>query len=155
MGRITVAGPDKQRETRRQKHKSQNEKIVFTNGCFDIIHTGHIKYLEKAKSLGDILVVGINSDLSVKKLKGPQRPINNQNDRSEIIAALDCVDYVVIFNEQTPEKLLSEIRPSILVKGGDYKKEEVVGSEYVKDVVIAEFIQGKSSSNIIEKIKTT
>jgi len=138
-----------------KKHKSQNEKIVFTNGCFDIIHTGHIKYLEKAKSLGDILVVGINSDLSVKKLKGPQRPINNQNDRSEIIAALDCVDYVVIFNEQTPEKLLSEIRPSILVKGGDYKKEEVVGSEYVKDVVIAEFIQGKSSSNIIEKIKTT
>jgi len=133
--------------------KIQKKKIAFTNGCFDIVHSGHIKYLEKSKTFADILIVGINSDKSVSKLKGSSRPINTEKDRAFIIAALECVDYVVIFEEDTPEKLIKFISPDILVKGSDYKKSEVVGNEYVDDVRLVQLVEGKSTTNIIEKIQ--
>ncbi|MCP4670089.1 MAG: D-glycero-beta-D-manno-heptose-7-phosphate kinase [Desulfobacula sp.] len=129
------------------------EKIVFTNGCFDILHAGHVRYLEEARSYGDILVVGVNSDISVKELKGKQRPINTQDDRSYILSALDAVDFVVIFNEETPYELIKKIQPDILVKGGDYKDQEVVGSDIADRVKLVEFIDGKSTTGTINKIK--
>ena len=129
------------------------KKIVFTNGCFDILHIGHVKYLEKAKQLGDILIVGINSDKSVTRLKGKGRPINNENDRSKIINALGFVDLVIIFHEDTPLKIISKIKPDILVKGGDYIGKEVVGAEYSDRVELINFIHGKSTSNLISKIE--
>ncbi len=129
------------------------KKIVFTNGCFDILHYGHVSYLEKARKLGDILIVGLNSDLSVKRLKGDSRPINTQEDRAFILASLASVSYVVIFNEDTPEKLISKICPDVLVKGADYKGKEIVGSKYAKSIKLIDFIDNKSTSNIIKKIK--
>ena len=110
----------------------EGKKIVFTNGCFDIIHRGHVEYLQKAKELGDILILGLNSDDSVRRLKGASRPINNETDRAIVLSALECIDYVVIFDEDTPLELIKFIKPDILVKGGDYKIEEVVGREYEK-----------------------
>ena len=138
-------------------NKKSNKKIVFTNGCFDILHVGHIRYLSEAKSLGDILVVGINSDESVKNLKGPSRPINSLSDRSLLLSELVCVDYVVSFKEQTPLKLIKMIMPDILVKGGDYTLDNVVGSKEVIDtggkVELLKFHDGYSSTNYIDKIK--
>jgi D-beta-D-heptose 7-phosphate kinase / D-beta-D-heptose 1-phosphate adenosyltransferase len=133
--------------------KLKNRKIVFTNGCFDIIHLGHIKYLETAKSLGDILILGLNSDNSVASLKGEDRPINKQDDRAYILAAFEAVDYVVIFEEDTPHNLIKKIKPNILVKGSDYKGRDVVGEDLVDELVLVEFIAGRSSTNIINKIK--
>jgi len=133
--------------------KSKNKKIVFTNGCFDILHAGHVKYLTEARSLGDILIVGINSDESVKRLKGPSRPINTLKDRSIVIAGLDVVDYVVPFSEDTPTNLIKKIRPKFLVKGSDYKGKEVAGKEYADELILIEFVNGKSTSNLIRKIK--
>jgi D-beta-D-heptose 7-phosphate kinase / D-beta-D-heptose 1-phosphate adenosyltransferase len=133
--------------------KLKNRKIVFTNGCFDIIHLGHIKYLETAKSLGDILILGLNSDNSVTFLKGEDRPINKQDDRAYILAALEAVDYVVIFEDDTPYNLIKKIKPNILVKGSDYKGRNVVGEDLVDELVLVEFIAGRSSTNIINKIK--
>jgi D-beta-D-heptose 7-phosphate kinase/D-beta-D-heptose 1-phosphate adenosyltransferase len=133
--------------------RAKNKKIIFTNGCFDILHLGHIKYLESAKSLGDILILGLNSDKSVKSLKGNGRPINSQTDRAYILAALEVVDYVVIFDEDTPYNLIQMIKPDTLVKGGDYKGKTVVGEDIVKNLVLLEFIKGKSSTKILEKIK--
>ena len=132
--------------------RGKGKKIVFTNGCFDILHRGHIEYLKKAKELGDILVVGLNSDESVKKIKGKGRPINRQEDRAELLASLEFVDYVVIFDEDTPYNLIREIKPDILVKGGDYKIEEVVGKEFAKETVVLSFIEGYSTTSIVEKI---
>jgi len=132
--------------------KSEN-KIVFTNGCFDILHMGHVKYLEKAKKLGDILVVGVNSDDSVKRLKGMNRPINPLNDRCCVIASLKSVDYVIPFEEDTPIELITAIVPDILVKGGDYKDKKVVGKEIAKELVLIDFIEGRSTSNTISKIQ--
>ena len=132
---------------------SKGKKIVFTNGCFDIIHSGHIRYLETAKSFGDILIVGLNSDQSVKKLKGEDRPINNENDRALILAALEVVDYVVIFHEETPYKLIQAITPTILVKGGDYEGKKIIGQDLVNETKLVEFIEGKSTSLTINKIK--
>mgnify|MGYP003968429241 FL=1 len=132
---------------------SKGKKIVFTNGCFDIIHSGHIRYLETAKSFGDILIVGLNSDQSVKKLKGEGRPINNENDRALILAALEVVDYVVIFHEETPYKLIQAITPTILVKGGDYEGKKIIGQDLVNETKLVEFIEGKSTSLTINKIK--
>jgi D-beta-D-heptose 7-phosphate kinase/D-beta-D-heptose 1-phosphate adenosyltransferase len=132
--------------------KNKNKKIIFTNGCFDILHIGHVQYLEKAKSFGDILIIGLNSDLSVKNLKGKNRPINSQSDRAYILAALEVVDYVVIFDEDTPLKLIELIKPDILVKGSDYKGKEVIGSEIAKELRLVEFIQNSSTSEIIKKI---
>lgn len=134
-------------------HNSHDKKIVFTNGCFDILHLGHIKYLQSAKSFGDKLIVGLNSDDSIKRLKGESRPINSQNDRASLLAALEFVDYVVIFNEDTPLNLIKKLKPDILVKGADYEGKEVVGSAIVSDVRLVEFIDGKSTTNLINKIK--
>lgn len=133
------------------------QKIVFTNGCFDILHYGHISYLQKAASFGDKLIVGLNSDNSVRRLKGESRPINNQNDRAAILAALECVDYVVIFDEDTPINLIEEIKPDILVKGADYKPEEVVGKDLVESyggqLHLVSFVDGHSTTNIINKMR--
>jgi D-beta-D-heptose 7-phosphate kinase / D-beta-D-heptose 1-phosphate adenosyltransferase len=132
--------------------KNKNKKIIFTNGCFDILHFGHIKYLEESKSFGDILIVGLNSDDSVKKLKGNNRPINNEDDRSYILSSLDVVDFVVIFNEDTPLKLIKHIQPDVLVKGGDYANKKVVGQDFVKEFKLVKFIEGKSTTNTINRI---
>lgn len=138
-------------------HKQCDKKIVFTNGCFDILHVGHIRYLSEARSLGDILVVGVNSDESVRNLKGPSRPINSLSDRALLLSELVCVDYVVSFKEQTPLKLIKMIMPDILVKGGDYTLDTIVGSSEVIDaggkVELLQFHDGYSSTNYIDKIK--
>lgn len=133
--------------------KTKNKKIVFTNGCFDILHRGHVSYLDKAKSQGDILVLGLNSDSSVKRLKGEDRPINNEEDRAFVLAALESVDYVVIFEEDTPYELIKALKPHILVKGADYKGKDVVGADLVEELKLIEFINGKSTTNTIAKIK--
>ena len=130
----------------------RNKKIVFTNGCFDILHKGHVIYLQKAREIGDILIVGLNTDDSVKKLKGPNRPINDQTARATVLSALECVDYVVLFSEDTPYELIKEISPNVLVKGSDYKKEDVVGGDLVDEVKLIDFEKGYSSSNIINKL---
>ena len=138
------------------KIKSEGKKIVFTNGCFDLLHVGHIKYLSQAKDLGDILIIGLNSDKSVKKLKGNNRPINSFEDRAKLLAALKSVDLVIMFEEQTPENLIKEIIPDVLVKGGDYNIEEIVGYQTVIDnggqVKTLSFYDGYSSTNYIDKI---
>ena len=133
--------------------KKQKKKIVFTNGCFDILHRGHVSYLDAAKALGDVLIVGLNSDDSVRKLKGENRPINNQEDRAYILAALESVDYVVVFNDNTPYSLIQIVQPDTLVKGGDYEGKEVVGSDIAKEVRLIQFVDGKSTTNTIHKIQ--
>jgi len=132
--------------------KAEGKKIVFTNGCFDIIHIGHIRSLKKAKKLGDILVVGLNSDRSVSLIK-PQRPIIPQDQRAEILASLDMIDYVSLFDEETPYELIKLIQPDVLVKGGDWKKEDIVGADIAKETHSIPYIQGISTTEIIEKIK--
>ncbi len=136
-----------------KREKSLNKKIVFTNGCFDILHRGHITYLKHAKALGDILVLGLNSDNSVKRLKGQSRPINNEQDRALILEALECIDYIVIFDEDTPLNLIKNVMPDILVKGGDYKIEDIVGREYANCVQTIDFVEGYSTTSTIDKIK--
>lgn len=133
------------------KIKRDKKKIVFTNGCFDILHIGHIKYLREAKKLGDILVVGINSDSSVKKIK-PLRPINPQQQRAEVIASLEMVDFVTLFEEETPYNLIKLIKPDVLVKGGDWRIENIVGSELVKEVYSLPYVEGVSTTAIIDRI---
>jgi D-beta-D-heptose 7-phosphate kinase/D-beta-D-heptose 1-phosphate adenosyltransferase len=133
--------------------KTRGKKVVFTNGCFDILHAGHIRYLEAAKAYGDILILGLNSDRSVSKLKGKNRPINTQLDRAYILAALESVDYVVVFDENTPYELIKAIKPHILVKGGDYEGMPVVGQDIAEELKIVQFVLGKSTTKTIEKIK--
>ena len=139
-----------------QDLKAKGKRIVFTNGCFDLLHVGHIRYLEKGKSFGDVLTVGVNSDQSVRILKGPKRPILPEGERAEILSGLGCVDYITLFNEPTPLELISFLQPHILVKGGDWTKETTVGKEVVErlggEVVIIPFIEGSSTSNLIETI---
>ena len=132
--------------------KKKHQKIVFTNGCFDILHLGHIKYLEEAKRLGDVLIVGVNTDTSVKKLKGSNRPINSELDRVYLINALKAVDYAILFNEETPYELIKCIEPDVLVKGADYKTEDVIGSDLVKSVHLIDLVEGKSTTKLISKI---
>lgn len=132
--------------------RSNERRIVFTNGCFDILHVGHVKYLQEAKSYGDILIVGLNSDASVRALKGPTRPINTEADRAYILAALDAVDYVVPFGDETPYELIKMIRPDVLVKGGDYEGKKVVGTEFAGELRLVDFVAGKSTTKTIEKI---
>ena len=136
------------------KLKDKGKKIVFTNGCFDILHAGHVRYLETAKSFGDILMVGVNSDKSVRTLKGETRPINSEQDRALLLASLEAVDYVVIFNEDTPYELINAIKPHTLVKGGDYAGQKVVGQDLVSELRLVNFIEGKSTTRTIEKIKS-
>ncbi len=133
--------------------RKQNKKIVFTNGVFDILHIGHVKYLQKAKALGDVLIVGVNSNNSVKRIKGPERPVNDEYDRSYLLASLAVVDYVVVFSEDTPYELIKIVKPDILVKGADYKDKEVVGSDIAKEVKLIDFVEGKSTTGIIKKLK--
>jgi D-beta-D-heptose 7-phosphate kinase/D-beta-D-heptose 1-phosphate adenosyltransferase len=139
-------------------HRRQNETIVFTNGCFDVVHRGHIEFLKFCKAQGNILVVGLNSDSSVKTIKGPTRPINNQYDRAAVLAALETVDYITVFKEPDPLYLIKEVRPDILVKGEDWAQKGVVGREFVESyggrVVLAPLVEGKSSTATIEKIKS-
>jgi len=140
----------------RLKLKAEGKKVVFTNGVFDLIHSGHVDYLSKAKKLGDVLIVGLNSDDSVKRIKGDKRPILNQEERSYILSNLKPVDYVVCFDEDTPEKLISEIIPDILVKGADWAVEKIVGKEIVEKnggkVMNIEFVNDQSTSKIIDLI---
>ena len=133
--------------------KARGKRVVFTNGCFDLLHAGHVKYLETAKSFGDVLIIGLNSDRSVTALKGEGRPINAQMDRACILAALEVVDYVVIFDEDTPYKLIKAIKPHTLVKGGDYEGEEVIGQDIADELKLVEFVDGKSSTQTIQKIQ--
>ncbi len=136
--------------------KAKGKRIVFTNGCFDLLHIGHVRYLEKAKALGDVLVVGVNSDSSVRKLKGPQRPILPEEERAGVLSGLGCVDYITTFSEIDPLKLIASLRPDVLVKGGDWTEEQTVGKEVVErsggEVVILPFVKGASTSNLIHTI---
>lgn len=145
------------RSASRLRELAPEKRIVFTNGCFDILHVGHIRYLKKASELGDMLVVGLNSDASVKRLKGEGRPINTVDDRAELLASLEFVDYIVVFEEDTPYELISQIRPDVLVKGGDYAPENVVGKDLVEarggKLVLIDFVEGKSTTGIIHKIR--
>ncbi len=137
-----------------EKNKGRN--VVFTNGCFDLLHVGHVKYLQAARNLGDLLVLGLNSDDSIRRLKGPSRPLIGEDERAHILAALDCVSYVVVFDEDTPLELISELKPDVLVKGGDYTPEGVVGRDLVESyggrVELINFVDGKSTTNIINKV---
>jgi D-beta-D-heptose 7-phosphate kinase/D-beta-D-heptose 1-phosphate adenosyltransferase len=139
-----------------EAERKRGRRIVFTNGCFDLLHAGHVKYLQKARSFGDILVLGLNSDASVRRLKGENRPLIEEAERAHLLAALSCIDYVTIFDEDTPLRLIEAVRPDVLVKGGDYTPERVVGRDLVESyggrVELVEFVDGKSTSNIIEKI---
>jgi len=137
--------------------KAEGKKLVFTNGCFDIIHSGHVTYLFEAASFGDVLVVGLNSDDSVRRLKGPERPLNDQKDRAIVLSALEMVDFVCIFDEDTPLELIEELKPDILVKGGDYSRATIVGADFVEknggEVKVVKLVEGKSTTGIIEKMK--
>jgi len=138
------------------REKAAGRTIVFTNGCFDVVHVGHVRYLEEAKSLGDFLVVAVNSDRSASALKGPSRPINAELDRAEVIAALACVDYVTLFDEPDPYRIISFLKPDVLVKGGDWTKETTVGRDIVEQaggrVVIIPYTEGHSTTALIDRI---
>ena len=140
-------------ETIVDRCRNSGKKVVFTNGCFDILHVGHVKYLQIAKSFGDILIVGLNSDESVTRLKGPTRPVNIAEDRAYLLAALEAVDYVVPFVEDTPYELIKMIKPDVLVKGGDYEGKDVVGTEFAGELKLVDFVDGKSTTRTIEKIQ--
>ena len=137
------------------RSKNPGGKIVFTNGCFDWLHVGHVRYLQEARRQGDILILGVNSDRSVRALKGPTRPVQTENDRAEILAALACVDFVTIFDQDTPYELIKAVQPDILVKGGDWKIESIVGADLVQSrggqVLSLTFVEGKSTTKLIEK----
>ncbi len=136
--------------------KQAGKRIVFTNGCFDIIHVGHVRYLKEARNLGDVLIVGVNSDESVKTIKGQNRPIVPQEERAEVLLALRCVDFVVIFNEPDPYNTIAAVKPDVLVKGGDWGIDQIIGRDIVESyggkVCTIPFIEGASSTNIIENI---
>ena len=136
-------------------YRQKGKKVVFTNGCFDILHRGHVSYLETARSYGDVLILGLNTDASVRRLKGDGRPVNNEADRAFILAALEAVDYVVLFDEGTPYELIKQVQPDILVKGADYEGQEVVGSDIAGEVRLVQFIDGKSTTKTIQKIRDT
>ena len=133
------------------KLRAERRKIVFTNGCFDILHIGHVRYLQHAKRLGDVLIIGLNSDRSVSGIK-PGRPVNSEKNRAEVLAALAVVDYVVVFPEKTPYNLIKAVKPDILVKGGDWKKEDIIGSDVAKETYSLPYVKGISTTGIIEKI---
>ena len=133
-----------------------SQKVVFTNGCFDLLHAGHVAYLQEAKEQGDLLVLGLNSDSSVSALKGPTRPIQKEDDRAFILAGLACIDYVCLFSDETPIELIKAVKPDVLVKGGDWKPEQIVGSDFVLErggeVKSLKFVEGRSTTNIVEII---
>lgn len=135
-----------------QKLRSEGKRIVFTNGCFDILHAGHVRYLKQARKLGDILIVGVNSDRSVSKIK-PGRPVNSERRRAEVLEALSMVDFIAFFDEKTPYNLIKALRPDLLVKGGDWKKADIIGSDIAKETRSLPYVKGISTSGIIERIK--
>ncbi len=139
------------------RHRESGLKIVFTNGCFDILHVGHVRYLKSARALGDVLIIGVNKDASVRGLKGSGRPLNGEKERAEVLCALECVDHVVLFGEPTPEKLIHAVKPDFLVKGGDWKKKDIVGSGFVESyggkVKSLPFAKGFSTTGLIQKIR--
>ena len=141
----------------RNEERLHQQKIVFTNGCFDILHRGHVTYLAQARQMGDLLVVGLNSDASVRRLKGPERPVNDEQSRALLLAALEMVDYVVLFEEDTPYNLILKVKPDLLVKGGDYDIDNIVGADFVRqrggEVRTIPFVQCFSSSSIIDHLK--
>ena len=140
----------------RERLRESGKKVVFTNGCFDLLHPGHVRYLQQARALGDVLIVALNSDRSVRELKGDKRPILMQDERAEVMAALACVDYVMIFDEPTPRKIISALLPDILVKGGDWGVDQIVGREEVEatggNVMSLPFVDGCSTTDVIERI---
>ena len=144
--KASVLAPRLAQEQRRGK------TIVFTNGVYDLVHAGHVALLEQSKRLGDLLVVGINTDASVKRLKGPKRPLAGQKDRARVLAALHAVDYVTFFGEDTPYELLRQLKPDVLVKGGDYTRDRIVGRDIVKKVVRIPLVKGRSTSHLIAKV---
>lgn len=135
----------------------RDKKVVFTNGCFDLLHVGHVRYLKSAKELGDFLVVGINSDASVRALKGDERPLQNEEDRAEILASLECIDFVILFSDPTPVELIKAIQPDVLVKGGDWAIDKIVGADIVRtaggQVTTIPFVNGRSTTRLVEKIR--
>jgi len=137
--------------------KLKRKKIVFTNGCFDILHPGHVSYLKRASRMGNVLIIGLNSDRSVRALKGKDRPINGERDRAYVLSALSFVDYITIFNEDTPELLIKKLKPDVLVKGGDWKAKDIVGGDFVRSiggrVVSIKFLKGYSTSSLIDKMR--
>ena len=137
--------------------RAGGQKIVFTNGCFDLLHAGHVRYLARARSFGDCLVLGLNNDASVRRLKGPMRPINNEQDRAEVVGALKSVDYVVLFGERTAETLIAKVKPDVYAKGGDYTLDTLPEAKIVQSyggrVEFIDLVAGRSTSNVIEKIK--
>ncbi|MCX5680219.1 MAG: D-glycero-beta-D-manno-heptose 1-phosphate adenylyltransferase [Candidatus Omnitrophica bacterium] len=139
------------------KLRGRGRKVVFTNGCFDILHPGHVVYLDKASRLGDLLVVGLNSDKSVRAIKGNGRPINGEHDRAYVLSALGFVDYITVFSENTPERLIRKLKPDVLVKGGDWKVARIVGGDFVRSrggrVVSIKFVKGYSTSSLLEKMR--
>lgn len=139
--------------------RAVGKTIVTTNGCFDILHVGHVRYLQKTKTFADVLIVALNSDVSVKKIKGPDRPINNENDRAEILCALSCVDYVVLFDESSPENLLVEIKPDVHTKGADYTVETLPEAKAIMTnggrIEFISFVEGKSTTAVIEKMRNS
>jgi D-beta-D-heptose 7-phosphate kinase/D-beta-D-heptose 1-phosphate adenosyltransferase len=139
-------------DTDKIKRLSLVENLVFTNGCFDIIHSAHIRLIKYAKTLGEVLVLGLNSDKSVKIIKGDKRPINSQQERAELLANLDWVDYIIIFDDTTPYSVLQNLKPSIIVKGGDYEIDKIVGKEFTKKVVLFDYVENCSTTKVIEKI---
>ncbi len=154
INRKIISGAELGRELARLN--LMGKKIVFTNGCFDIIHRGHVEYLSEAANLGDILIIGLNSDSSVKKLKGPERPVQDQETRAKILSSMFFVSFVVIFDEETPQRLISEVKPDVLVKGGDYKIENIVGYDIVKakggEILTIPFVDGHSTTSILQKL---
>lgn len=139
-------------KTKIDEAKAAGKKVVFTNGCFDILHIGHIRYLRDAKALGDVLVIGLNSDKSVSKIK-PGRPVNPEGHRVEILSSLEMVDYVTMFDEETPYELIKLLKPDVLVKGGDWEKEDIVGSDIAKETRSLPYVKGISTTKLIERIK--
>jgi rfaE bifunctional protein nucleotidyltransferase chain/domain len=141
----------------RRLGRPRSNTVVFTNGCFDVLHRGHVEYLASARSLGDVLVVGLNSDDSVRRLKGPGRPVNSEEDRAFVLAGLAAVDYVTVFGEDTPRELIAALLPDVLVKGGDYRRETIVGADEVEAaggrVVVAPLVPGRSTTSIIERVR--
>ena len=145
-------------EDLRSELRAKQQTVVFTNGVFDILHAGHVMYLEAARNMGDVLVVGLNADASVSRLKGPTRPVNTENDRAQVLAALRCVDHVVIFTEDTPLRVITELLPDVLIKGGDYTRDTIVGADVVEArgglVATIPLLEGRSTTNIIEKARS-
>lgn len=154
MGKVVTSWKELSQELAARR---SGRKVVFTNGCFDLLHVGHVRYLKEARAQGDMLVLGLNTDASVRRLKGPERPLQNEQARAEILAALEAVDFVTLFDEETPENLIHEVRPDVLVKGGDYTIDKIVGAPFVQsyggEVKSLTFVDGFSTTSLIKKMQ--